>query len=158
MKLPPLLLVIASADLFVTASWVRGIGARGWTVGQTVSTTSGPVTGHAAANQGQVSEYLGIPFAQAPIGDLRWEAPVVFNGTTEISGASFVGFCCLFFYSFFGRVTRRIRASGAFPVEKRCRLLWQWRRQSVNISHLFRDRSIRLTEERGNFSLQYESA
>jgi cholinesterase len=96
MKLPPLLLAIASAaDLFASASWFRGRSESNWTVGQTVSTTSGPVTGHAAANQGQVSEYLGIPFARAPVGDLRWEAPVVFNGTTEISGASFVGFCFL---------------------------------------------------------------
>ena len=115
MKLPPLLLVIASADLFVTASWVRGIGARGWTVGQTVSTTSGPVTGHAATNQGQVSEYLGIPFARAPVGDLRWEAPVVFNGTTEISGASFVGFCLFFFYSFFWEGDEGDKSLWSFP-------------------------------------------
>lgn len=61
-----------------------------WTVGQTVSTSSGAVTGHAARNNSAVSEYLGIPFAQPPVGDLRFAAPVVFNGTAPINGSSFV--------------------------------------------------------------------
>ena len=61
-----------------------------WTVGQTVQTQSGPVTGHAASNDSQVSEYLGIPFGQAPIGDLRFVAPVKFNGTGPINGSAFV--------------------------------------------------------------------
>jgi cholinesterase len=61
-----------------------------WTVGQTVQTSSGPVSGHAAKNDSQVSEYLGIPFGQAPVGNLRFAAPVAFNGTAPINGTSFV--------------------------------------------------------------------
>jgi hypothetical protein len=61
-----------------------------WTVGQTVRTSSGPVSGHPATNDSQVSEYLGIPFGQAPIGNLRFAAPVAFNGTAPLNGSSFV--------------------------------------------------------------------
>jgi cholinesterase len=61
-----------------------------WTVGQTVQTSSGPVKGHAASNATGVSEYLGIPFAQPPIGDLRFAAPVAYNGTATINGTKFV--------------------------------------------------------------------
>ena len=64
--------------------------AANWTVGQTVKTSSGPVSGHPATNDSDVSEYLGIPFGQAPIGDLRFAAPVAFNGTAPLNGSSFV--------------------------------------------------------------------
>ena len=64
--------------------------AANWTVGQTVKTSSGPVSGHPATNDSEVSEYLGIPFGQAPIGDLRFAAPVAFNGTAPLNGSSFV--------------------------------------------------------------------
>jgi cholinesterase len=61
-----------------------------WTVGQTVQTRSGPIQGHAASNATRVSEYLGIPFAKPPIGDLRWEAPQKYSGNSTINGTSFV--------------------------------------------------------------------
>lgn len=61
-----------------------------WTIGQTVQTSSGPVKGHAALNESEVSEYLGIPFAKPPIGDLRFAAPVAYNGTATLNGTSFV--------------------------------------------------------------------
>jgi len=64
--------------------------ASNWTVGQTVQTTSGPVNGHPAPNNSDVSEYLGIPYAIPPIGDLRWTAPQNFTGNTPINGTSFV--------------------------------------------------------------------
>ncbi|KAI4154657.1 MAG: hypothetical protein LQ340_001544 [Diploschistes diacapsis] len=48
---------------------------RSWTVGQPVQTTSGTVAGHAASNLTHVSEYLGIPYAQPPLGALRFKAP-----------------------------------------------------------------------------------
>jgi hypothetical protein len=63
-----------------------------WTIGQTVQTTSGPVVGHPASNDPQVSEYLGIPYAQPPIGELRFEPPVPFIGTALIDGAALVSF------------------------------------------------------------------
>jgi hypothetical protein len=65
--------------------------ASNWTVGQTVQTTSGPVKGHAAYNvTTEVSEYLGIPYAIPPVGDLRWKAPQRYNGSLTISGSLFV--------------------------------------------------------------------
>jgi hypothetical protein len=64
--------------------------AANWTVGQTVKTSSGPVSGHPATNDSDVSEYLGIPFGQAPVGDLRFAAPIAFNGTAPLNGSSFV--------------------------------------------------------------------
>jgi cholinesterase len=61
-----------------------------WTVGQTVQTSSGSVQGHAASNATGVSEYLGIPYAQPPVGELRWAAPQNFTGTSTINGTNFV--------------------------------------------------------------------
>ena len=61
-------------------------------VGQIVETSSGAVTGHAATNHPEVSEYLGIPYAQAPVGDLRFAAPVKYAGSSMLNGSVFVGF------------------------------------------------------------------
>lgn len=61
-----------------------------FTIGQPVKTTSGTVVGHAAKTRAEVSEYLGIPFAQAPVNELRWAAPVRFSGDGEIQASSFV--------------------------------------------------------------------
>lgn len=69
--------------------------AANWTVGQTVQTSSGPVSGHPATNDSDVSEYLGIPFGQAPVGNLRFAAPVAFNGTAALNGSSFVSLSSL---------------------------------------------------------------
>jgi cholinesterase len=61
-----------------------------WTVGQTVQTSSGPVNGHAASNATAVSTYLGIPYAEPPVGDLRFAAPQKYSGNSSINGTSFV--------------------------------------------------------------------
>ncbi|RKF65206.1 Cholinesterase [Erysiphe neolycopersici] len=60
-----------------------------WRVGQTVSTSSGPVTGHAAAGSEKVSEYLGIPYAKPPVGNLRFAAPQKFEGSAPINATKF---------------------------------------------------------------------
>lgn len=76
--------------LILTIGVVGVVQAQGnWTVGQTVQTDSGPVEGHKASNT-TVSEYLGIPFAKPPIGDLRWAAPVKYTGDTTINGTNYV--------------------------------------------------------------------
>lgn len=67
-------------------------------VGQVVETSSGPVNGHAAIKHPEVSEYLGIPYAQPPVGDLRFAPPVEYVGSSLLDGASFVG---LQFYSIY---------------------------------------------------------
>ncbi|KAL2132975.1 hypothetical protein VTI74DRAFT_3045 [Chaetomium olivicolor] len=64
-----------------------------WSVGQTVQTTSGPVDGHAASVATEVSEYLGIPYAQPPVGKLRFLPPVRYNGTQWIDGKNFGPAC-----------------------------------------------------------------
>lgn len=64
-----------------------------WRVGQAVWTTSGTVIGHPAPNAAQVSEYLGIPFARAPVGSLRFAAPQPYrNGDSTFIAANFVSF------------------------------------------------------------------
>lgn len=59
------------------------------TIGSTVNTTSGPVIGHPASDANQVSEYLGIPYAKPPSGQLRFEPPQPYNGNALINGSSF---------------------------------------------------------------------
>ena len=80
-------LVIALAAPLVAASACR---PPEWTVGQTVHTSSGAVEGHAASTASEVSEYLGIPYAQPPVGNLRFQPPVRYSGKGKIGGKSFV--------------------------------------------------------------------
>lgn len=63
-----------------------------WTIGQQVKTSSGLVMGHASSWKSEVSEYLGIPYANAPVGQLRFAAPQAYNGTGTIAGKNFVRF------------------------------------------------------------------
>ncbi|KAF9877562.1 carboxylesterase [Colletotrichum karsti] len=60
-----------------------------WTVGESVETSSGRVEGHSAADADQVSEYLGIPYAQPPVGSLRFQPPVKYAGSSTINGSAF---------------------------------------------------------------------
>ncbi|KAJ0163964.1 Lipase 5 [Colletotrichum tanaceti] len=85
-----LLRVVVATSCLVAAN---PISPR-WTVGQSVTTTSGSVGGHAAPGADQVSEYLGIPYAQPPVGALRFQPPVKYNGSSPISGSAF-GFQCM---------------------------------------------------------------
>jgi hypothetical protein len=59
-------------------------------VGKPVKTSSGTVVGHAASIGLQVSEYLGIPFAKPPIGELRFAAPQKFQGNGTIAASKYV--------------------------------------------------------------------
>ena len=63
---------------------------RPWTIGQTVYTQGGPVSGHAASSAQNVSTYLGIPYAKPPIGDLRFAPPEGYFNHTPIDGSKFV--------------------------------------------------------------------
>jgi cholinesterase len=59
------------------------IGQQKWTVGQAVDTTSGKISGMASTKIPTVSQYLGIPFAQPPIGPNRWLKPQDYNSTAN---------------------------------------------------------------------------
>ncbi|KAF3059049.1 alpha/beta-hydrolase [Trichoderma afarasin] len=59
----------------------------------TVSTSNGPITGHQASNSACVIEYLGIPFAQPPVGNLRFAAPAKIRSKKPYVAANF-GFDC----------------------------------------------------------------
>ncbi|TQS35106.1 hypothetical protein Golomagni_04482 [Golovinomyces magnicellulatus] len=88
----PVALLSALAIGFVCAQ-VPDFKDSVWRVGQTVLTSSGPVTGHDAGNNNNVSEYLGIPFAQPPTGDLRFAAPKKFEGSAPIIATKFGPSC-----------------------------------------------------------------
>lgn len=66
---------------------------RTFDIGKQVNTTSGIIQGHAAANRTEVSEYLGIPFAQPPIGDLRFAAPEPYRSNSPFNASSY-GLMC----------------------------------------------------------------
>lgn len=56
-----------------------------------VDTTSGSVAGRASTKNPAVFEYLGIPYGQAPIADLRFAPPQAFNGSGgSINGTQWV--------------------------------------------------------------------
>lgn len=43
-------------------------------------TSNGPILGHIAPNRSSVVEYLGIPYAAPPVGELRFAAPQAYAG------------------------------------------------------------------------------
>jgi cholinesterase len=69
------------------------VAAQSWTIGQAVDTVSGKVKGQASSWKPQVSEYLGIPFAQPPVGPLRFAAPKLFKGGTVVNATKFGPSC-----------------------------------------------------------------
>lgn len=60
-------------------------------VGSEVQTTSGLVKGHVGPLRPEVFEYLGVPYASPPLGDLRFAAPIGLNSTQTILAESYVG-------------------------------------------------------------------
>ena len=59
---------------------VAVVNGQAYTVGQGVKTSSGTIVGKASSWKTEVSEYLGIPFAAPPVGNLRWAPPQPFKG------------------------------------------------------------------------------
>lgn len=81
--------------IVLTISSAQGsVLPRTFDIGQQVNTTSGIIQGHAAANRTEVSEYLGIPFAQPPVGDLRFAAPEPYRSSLEFDASSY-GLMCM---------------------------------------------------------------
>ncbi|KAJ6582015.1 carboxylesterase [Mycena capillaripes] len=58
-----------------------------------VPTSSGEIIGHPASSRPAVTEFLGIPFARPPIGELRFAPPVGFEGEGVINATTFSWSC-----------------------------------------------------------------
>jgi hypothetical protein len=59
---------------------------------KTAHTSSGRIQGHVAAwpENSHVSEYLGIPYAQPPVGPLRWAPPKKLHSNATHLGNRYV--------------------------------------------------------------------
>lgn len=91
----PSTLLFSSVNLCasVAANLVFGICDPAGTRYLTVNSSSGPITGHLAPNVPCVVEYLGIPYARPPVGDLRFTPPARFVATAPYEAAAF-GYDC----------------------------------------------------------------
>ena len=66
-----------------------------WTGPSAVNTSSGLISGHAATNRTQVLEYLGVPYAQPPVGQLRFAPPQPYSSSQPFNASSYVSLHCL---------------------------------------------------------------
>jgi cholinesterase len=80
-------------SLIASLLLASAVAAQAWTVGQVVDTVSGKVKGQASSWKPQVSEYLGIPFAQPPVGPLRFAAPKLFTSSAAVNATKFGPSC-----------------------------------------------------------------
>lgn len=55
-----------------------------------VVTSNGKITGHLAPGMRNTAEYLGIPYAQPPIGNLRFAAPLALKGKKDYVASDWV--------------------------------------------------------------------
>lgn len=80
-------LIVAAAALFASgcASTPSGQPAE-------IATTQGALRGVAS---GGINAYLGIPYAKAPVGDLRWKPPVAADGWQGVRNAAVAGPACI---------------------------------------------------------------
>ncbi|KAH7088952.1 carboxylesteras-like protein [Paraphoma chrysanthemicola] len=60
---------------------------------ETVETENGRITGHRSPKGGDVWEYLGVPYAQPPLGNLRFAAPQKYTVKKAYTAANF-GYDC----------------------------------------------------------------
>ena len=83
--------ILTTASLALTSLATAVVGSREPLIpGTAVNTTSGPVIGHAATNRTLVVEYLGIPYAQPPTGDLRFLPPLAYESLAVFNASSYV--------------------------------------------------------------------
>lgn len=59
----------------------------------TVDTSSGPVTGFVDSNTPNVAQFLGIPFAEQPVGERRWLPPILKSREATINATAFGNSC-----------------------------------------------------------------
>jgi len=80
----------SAAATLATALLAAGaaVDAQAFTAGRGVQTSSGTVVGRASPWKPGVSEYLGVPFAAPPVGDLRWAPPQPLRGAGRTATAT----------------------------------------------------------------------
>jgi carboxylesterase type B len=79
--------------LIISSGVALAQDAKGWKIGQAVKTTGGVVVGHAAntlKGNEQVSEYLGIRYAEPVVGHRRWLAPQPYKRNETVNADKFV--------------------------------------------------------------------
>ena len=77
--------------LWAALAGCGGSGTGGGAGVQNIITESGPLRG---ISKGQVDEYLGIPYAAPPVGDLRWMPPKAFGKWPGVFQATQFGNVC----------------------------------------------------------------
>jgi para-nitrobenzyl esterase len=85
----------AATFVFVLAAMLISFhGSKAWAEDNalTVQTTSGQLRGVARANGG--AKFLGIPYAQPPVGDLRWREPLPVKPWSGVRDATAFGAPC----------------------------------------------------------------
>jgi carboxylesterase type B len=73
--------------------WIRSCflaAAVAFVHAEGILTSSGEIVGHPASSRPVVMEFLGIPFARSPIGELRFAPPVAFKNKGIINATTFV--------------------------------------------------------------------
>jgi hypothetical protein len=81
-------------------------------IGQSVQTGSGHIVGQASGWKKDVSEYLGVPFALPPSGDLRWAAPqVIKNGSRTVDATRYVSHVIFSYYLVLNKALGNVRST-----------------------------------------------
>lgn len=80
-------ILLLPLTVFASALWPRSADDSS---AATVQTSQGSIIGHSASNRTEVNEFLGIPYAQPPVGSLRFAAPQRYTKHDTFEALNFV--------------------------------------------------------------------
>jgi hypothetical protein len=109
--------------------------SRGWQPGQPVRTSSGTIYGQPGKYRRDVSEYLGIRYAQPPVGRLRFAAPQKYRADGYVNATTYVSSLLVFALFCLLTCTVSVRAITVLSMETLSNVLMQ-RLSVYNISLL----------------------